>query len=308
MNSTCPRFRLRSLRVSIRGLGGVAAAPLMLAFVSSASAQTVSRQVVPPTLDPNRLRDNLEKAPEPVPAAPPVIQIAPEQVAPDTAATTRFTLREVRLDGATVIPTDRLMREWDKKPGDEISVEDVFRFANAITRAYSRAGYAISFGVVPQQKIEDGVVTIRVVEGFVSRIDFTGAKLPSGLLGRGPVADIAERIRQSRPLRNADLERYLLLINDVPGVSARATLSPAPDVVGGSIYTCAVGPEERSIANKMWNAGDVEERAGMTPPTIRSSARTSQSYTGLRYRVSFEGAARDQAASLHTKLVGALWV
>jgi len=205
------------------------------------------QQIVPPTLDPNRLRDNLAKAPEPLPAAPPVVQVVPEQIAPEAAATIRFTLRGVRIDGATAIPVARLMLEWDKKPGDEISVEDVFRFANAITRAYSRAGYAISFGVVPQQKIEDGIVTIRVVEGFVSRIHFTGAKLPSGLLGRGPVADIAERIRQSRPLRNADLERYLLLINDVPGVTARATLSPAPEVVGGSILTIEIARKRRSM-------------------------------------------------------------
>jgi len=229
------------------GLGSLAAPPLMLAFASSVAAQTDMRPVVPQTLDPNRLQDNLEKPLEPVPAAPPVVRSAPEQVAPEAAATTRFVLREVHIEGATVIPADRLMREWDKHPGEEISVEDVFRFANAITRAYSRAGYAISFAVVPQQKIEDGIVTIRVVEGVVSRIDFTGAKLPGGLLGRGPVADIAERIRQSRPLRNADLERFLLLINDVPGVSVRATLSPAPDMVGGSILTIEIARKRRSL-------------------------------------------------------------
>ncbi|MEH3104249.1 MAG: hypothetical protein PGN12_10125 [Sphingomonas phyllosphaerae] len=212
-----------------------------------ARAQALPPQIVPPTLDPNRVQDNIARAPEPVPAAPPVVQAAPEQVAPEAAAATRFAWTEVRIEGATVIPVARLMREWKHAPGEEVSVEDVFRFANAVTRVYAKKGFALSFGVVPQQQIKDGVVTLRVVEGFVDRIDFTGDKLPRGLLGHGPVAGIADRIRRSRPLRNADLERYLLLINDVPGVAARATLSPSPDVLGGSILTIDITRKRRSM-------------------------------------------------------------
>ncbi|MFE8585957.1 ShlB/FhaC/HecB family hemolysin secretion/activation protein [Sphingomonas sp. NCPPB 2930] len=221
--------------------------PMMLALAPAALAQGAPSQIVPPTLDPNRVQDNVSRPSEPVPSAPPVIQASPQQAVPAAAAATRFVWKNVHIEGATVIPVARLMREWKHAPGEEVSVEDVFRFANAVTRLYAKKGYAISFGVVPEQQIKDGIVTLRVVEGFVSRIDFTGAKLPSGLLGRGPVADIAERIRQSRPLRNADLERYLLLINDVPGVTARATLSPASDVVGGSILTIDIARKRRSM-------------------------------------------------------------
>jgi hemolysin activation/secretion protein len=221
--------------------------PIAFGFVPMARAQALPPQVIPPTLDPNRAQDNIVRTPEPVPAAPPVVQAAPDQIAPEAAAATRFVWTEVRIEGATVIPVARLMREWNHAPGEEVSVEDVFRFANAVTRVYAKKGYALSFGVVPQQQIKDGVVTLRVVEGFVDRIDFTGDKLPSGLLGRGPVAGIADRIRRSRPLRNADLERYLLLINDVPGVTARATLSPSPDVLGGSILTIDIARKRRSM-------------------------------------------------------------
>ena len=44
---------------------------------------------------------------------------------------------------------------------------ELFDFANAITRAYAQAGYALSFAVVPEHTIEDGAVTVRVIEGFV---------------------------------------------------------------------------------------------------------------------------------------------
>ena len=246
-DTPCFRPRLRSYRLSIRGVGSVTALPLGLMLAAPALAQNVPSRIVPPTLDPNRVQDNVARTPEPVPSAPLAIQASPQQAVPEAAAATRFGWREVRIEGASVIPVARLMREWKHAPGEEVSVEDVFRFANAVTRLYAKKGYAISFGVVPEQQIKDGIITIRVVEGFVSRIDFTGAKLPSGLLGRGPVADIAERIRQSRPLRNADLERYLLLINDVPGVTARATLSPAPDLVGGSILTIEIARKRRSM-------------------------------------------------------------
>ncbi|MFD1787104.1 ShlB/FhaC/HecB family hemolysin secretion/activation protein [Sphingomonas floccifaciens] len=211
-------------------------------------------QTVPPTLDPNRADENLAPPPEVPTARAPLIGAAPEQTAPENAASLRFTLRELRVEGASAIPTGTLLKAWKHRPGDEISVADVFAFANAITRIYGRAGYALSFGVVPQQQIDSGVVTVKVVEGFVDKIAFTGAPLPRGVLGgAGPVAELAEKIRASRPLRTADLERYLLLINDLPGVSARVTLSPSPTTVGGSVMTIDV-TRSRTAAEYGYNS------------------------------------------------------
>ena len=48
------------------------------------------------------------------------------------------------------------------------------------------------------------------------------------------LAAYADKIRNSRPLSAEDMERYLLLIDDLPGISSEAVLSPAKDVPGAS--------------------------------------------------------------------------
>ena len=51
--------------------------------------------------------------------------------------------------------------------GRQVSLADIYRVANAITALYVKHGYAISFAIVPAQKIdEQGVVRIEVVEGY----------------------------------------------------------------------------------------------------------------------------------------------
>src|SRR5690606_20332695 len=119
--------------------------------------------------------------------------------------------------------------------GLEVTLADVFELVNGITRRYAEAGYALSIAVLPAQRIEGGVVTIAVVEGFIDEIHFTGDALVDehGVDSRY-IRGYAERLRASRPLRTADLERYLLLINDLPGVTARATLRASSTVPGAS--------------------------------------------------------------------------
>ncbi|MCW2406954.1 hemolysin activation/secretion protein [Sphingobium sp. B1D7B] len=212
-----------------------------------AAYPALAQQSVPSTVDPNRVGGNIEPRTEPNAAPRLIVPEGEQQAAPDNAAAMRFLWRDVRIEGATAIPSNDILREWKHAPGAEVSVEDVFAFANAVTRLYSRKGYALSFAVVPEQRIEDGHVVLRVIEGFVERVNFAGDPLPKGLLRNGPIESIAQQIKESKPLRTAALERYLLLINDVPGVQARATLSPSQDVVGGSILTINITRTRRNM-------------------------------------------------------------
>jgi len=233
--ATRGRSRGRWLGRLFAVLGGVAASPVF-----------AQAQQVPPTLDPNRLRGNLTEAPDLAPAPQLLSQVSPDQAAPETAKNFRFAWQDFRFEGATAIPIADLLAGWRHAKGDEVSLEDVFRFTNSVSGVYARKGYALTFGLVPQQQIKDGIVVIRVVEGFVDKVTFTGDKLPRGLLGRrGAIAAIARKIQRSRPLRTADLERYLLLINDIAGVEARAAFSPSPTAVGGSVLSIHINRRRR---------------------------------------------------------------
>jgi len=70
------------------------------------------------------------------------------------------------------------------------------------------------------------------------------------------------------------------------------------DVKTTTIYTRAVGPEERSIANKMWNLGDADERPRITvPPAAKTVQSVGLGYSGLRFRISFNAAGLSEAQS-----------
>ena len=145
-----------------------------------------------------------------------------DSAAPDNAASIHFVLKAVTIDGATALPADTLATTYDRLIGRSISLADLYDVANAITALYAKAGYAISFGVVPAQTIgPDGRATISVVEGYVAEIRVNGARPRLERVIRG----YASRITGSRPLKTADLERYLLLANELSGTTVKSVFT-----------------------------------------------------------------------------------
>jgi hemolysin activation/secretion protein len=210
---------------------------------SLASAGALSAQVIPAgnIPDPLRVEQSLRSAPDPVPAAPYAAISVGEKVNDDTQQL-RFVFRGLQIEGAVALSESDLRNLWEHDPGSEISVAEVFGYADRISKAYAKQGYALSFALVPQQEIKDGIVNIRVIEGFVDNVSYTGTSLPSGLWAgtQGTVAAHLARVSAQRPVSAAALERSLLLINDIPGIAARATFAPAAQVLGGSQLTLDV--------------------------------------------------------------------
>lgn len=186
---------------------------------------------VPATLDPARTHEAFETRPQL--RTQPVIDLPGDAggVLGSRIADTSFRFRSVTIEGATAIPKAKLLEGWEHAVGHTVRVADIYALARSVSRAYRDAGYALSFARVPQQQVEDGAFRIEVVEGFVEWVDLKG-ELSEATRARARA--IADRITASRPLRTADLERYLFLINDLPGVSASAILAPA-DAAGGSV-------------------------------------------------------------------------
>ena len=206
-------------------------------FLASASALffftglSLSAQVVP-TLDPARIDRNLKAAPQPTSAPRKEILLNNRQLPPKDAATLAFTFKELSFVGNVAMTSEQLAALWAHDAGETVTIEEVFALANAITKHYADAGYALCFGVVPEQDIRDGKVKIVVVEGFINDHVFASAQ-PRGRAADA-VATQLGRIKLSRPLRAEVLERNILLMDDLPGWSVGSVLSPSQGVVGGS--------------------------------------------------------------------------
>jgi len=208
---------------------------LLPAGVSTAWAQVVLPPA--PGFDPGQMQERLS-----VPQTLPPVDATPAKPAeappPSTAGSDiTFTLTSLTIEGATAFSQDDLRSDYQQYLGTTISLATLNDIADKITVRYRNAGYILSRAVIPQQRIEGGNVTIRVVEGYVSNVEFSG--LEEGEKP-GLVADMAAHITEDKPLNAKTLERYLLLMQDLPGEGARAILKPSEVEGGGADLVIAV--------------------------------------------------------------------
>ena len=137
---------------------------------------------------------------------------------PANAEQIRFVLSSVDIDGNTVLSDAQLSQPFASLIGQEVSLAQMFAASNEITRMYVKAGYALSLAFVPAQEVKGGVVRIRVIEGYIGDVEFQDENAFHSKLWNG----FARRLMASRPLRTKDLERYLLLANDLAGVEVKS--------------------------------------------------------------------------------------
>jgi len=154
--------------------------------------------------------------------------------APDGAGNIMLTLNGINLEGISAYDVAELQQIWGDYIGQEISLNDVYGFAQKITRKYRNDGYIITQAIIPQQTIDDGYVTIQVVEGFIDDVTLQDAK---DTIASQRVLSLANNLTQERPLTASALERWLLIVNDIPGMSARSIISPSATTVGGADLT-----------------------------------------------------------------------
>ncbi len=140
-----------------------------------------------------------------------------------------FILKGIDFENVTVFKKEDFLPDYEAYLGKEVSLSTLHEIAFKITAQYRNAGYILSKAVVPPQQIgKDGIAKIRIVEGYINKVVFEGVPA-TGLL-----AKYADHIRNAKPLDAKMLERYLLLMNDLPGVTAHAVLRPATDAPGAS--------------------------------------------------------------------------
>lgn len=267
-----------------------ALATLLACGLASAVAQTVPPQL-PPGAEPGR--GPLQPVMPQPSLGVPRIEVPRSTAAepPPGAREAKFALRELLIDGATAFPADALRPLYAGLLGREVTVAEVFEAANAIELHYRNAGYVTSRVIVPQQTVADGRFRLVVVEGFVADLVYQGDIGPA----RAAVERLLGSLRGVRPVTLAAIERRLLLANDLPGITVRGTLEPAPGEVGGSLLV--VRMERRATdgsatldnrispylgggqvgANLAWNA--VGERADRFSLNARSSLRVERSHS-----------------------------
>lgn len=191
-------------------------------FLLFAAQPAFSAPLVPGSADSSRI-DRIFTAP---PAntddalAIPEGKNQPLILAPLGAEKLVFTLKDLIIDGATAYDQKTLLAPFQERLGKNVTLAEIYSFAAALQIKYQGDGYFLTRVIVPDQKIDTGVVHLQVMEGYIARV-----LLADSAANNRVVRAYSERIISERPLRSQTLEHALLGLNDLPGQHFRAVLS-----------------------------------------------------------------------------------
>ena len=232
----------------IAGLCRVATALAFIGIPAVANAQ-----LIPPSDQPGRERERFVEptAPRAQPRGP-VIAL-PSTVAPAGAEAITLTIRSVSVTGSTVYSEADFAPLYRDLLGRPVSLQAVYDLAQKITAKYGQDGYIISRAIVPPQNLARSGATIRlqIVEGYVDRVVW-----PEKIRRyRNFFTDYEAKIVADRPANIRSLERYLLLLNDLPGLKASTKLEPSKTNLAASTLVVEVTEKPLDAFGRWDNRG-----------------------------------------------------
>ena len=207
-----PVFRLSDLK-QLMGPVGVA----VLLMADAALAQ------VPPPVNAGSLLQEVERQ-RPPPAAPregPALSV-PQPLEPSAAPTAEFTVKKFTFTGNTKVRSARLEAALANYLNRPIQFRDLQEATNVIADTYSKEGW-LARAFIPRQDITEGTVRIHIIEAV-----YGGSKI-QGEFNHATAALIQGTVdgqnTEGEPLSLTDVERGLLLADDLPSVSVVGSLT-----------------------------------------------------------------------------------
>ena len=189
---------------------------------------------------------NIGDALRQVPAAPTQLRSAPELPAvgasqfepPMTklpAAGPSITVQRIEFVGNREVNTAALQGQVAQDLNKAYTLAELENLASKLTRYYRSLGYFVARVYIPEQKVSEGVITLRAVEGRYGKFILDNKSLVRDPIVQGMLDDVKKYDIVSLDT----LERAMLIINDTPGSKVvRADVMPG-DAVGTSDF--AVG-------------------------------------------------------------------
>jgi hemolysin activation/secretion protein len=202
---------VRRLAIGIGALVGVA-------LTSDARGQTK-----PPGTQPGQIERQFQRPPEPSAKQGTITIPEAGQKPPQNADSVKVVLSRLTVEGVTAYRPDALRALYASLLEKEVTLAEIYRVVEGLTAKYRNDGYILSQVFVPAQTVEGGAVRLQAVEGYIANVRVEGGSASL----RDRVKKYGEKIRNRRPLTMAALERYVLLVNDLPGVAAHAVLAPS---------------------------------------------------------------------------------
>ena len=170
-----------------------ATATLAQSTLPSASSGTVSQINLPSGVDrppsdvlnpgnitPERPEEELPN--QPLPKLPPVDELLgdPEDTNNPAGVTSgseeTFVINGIELEGSTAFTTEDFADLFAQYTGRPITFNELLQLRSAVTERYVEAGFLTSGAFIPPQTLENGFVTVQVIEGSIEEIEIVGTR------------------------------------------------------------------------------------------------------------------------------------
>lgn len=173
-----------------------------------------------------------------------------------------------RVTGASSYPADTLLALLQPWVGTRLDIAGLNEAAGALTRHYQREGHLLTYAYIPAQRVADGVIEIAVLEGKLEAVQIVTAqdvRLRDDVV-QAHTDHLATRPQQPQPVLQPEVERQMLLLNDLPGVTARAAFTPGSSTGGADLVVSVAEDEPLALRLSLDNHGSRstgETRAGV---------------------------------------------
>jgi hemolysin activation/secretion protein len=284
-------------------------------------ASTISTDAVAQSQPPGggQLLQQLTLPPPQPPADKPALSI---QQADKARATnpTPIPITQIRITGNTLLPTPQLHALVASGEGHSLSLGQLQALADRITQLYHQRGYPLARAYVPAQNVQDGAVTLAVLEARYGRVTLNNTSTTSNR----PLSATLEPLATGTPVTQDTLDRTLLLLSDIPGVIVNSTLHPGAaigtsdlqvDATAAARYSGLVALDDfgnrytgRARATGTVNVNSLLHQGDkLDLDVLTSGSGMSYGQLGYRYLLNGQGTTLGVAASdLHYQLSGSL--
>ncbi len=129
-------------------------------------------------------------------------------------------IKEIIIEGNTVIDTETLNKVIESFKDRELTLEEMSELTDLLTITYQEKGYILARAYLPEQELQDGILKITIAEGKIGKIKVSGYTHYK--------ADVIKRYFEQQQehgiIKESLLEKGLLLSTDLPNVKTTVVL------------------------------------------------------------------------------------
>ena len=222
------------------------------AWLVAASCITASAQVAP---DAGRILTGSERPSRKdlPPTTSPAATVAPVPAArptSDAARTVRVYVRRFVIPDGLGLSQGEVDQALKGRVGRELNFIEIFDCLDVITKLLNEKGYPFARVFLPEQKVNEADIRVRVYTGIVESIDAVSAKADPTTSPEAVARRVGAGIRPGQPFRTQDAERGLLLAADLVGKPVSGQLSP-----GSEVGTTKLTVTYEDLAPLTWQVG-----------------------------------------------------